>query len=176
MWQLAGRDAAGFGLVSDYLGYLADRNYSLWTVRAYRFNLVALCRWLVEQDLGLDMVTTVVLLNFLRACHDAKVPGRPSRNVVSMSGQPLDRYAAATINHRLAANQRVVRVPDDAGPRSAESGAEGAGGAVGGRGRTDRVVGASGAPETAVGAAVTRTAAATGRRRSRRSGQRKLTC
>ena len=77
-WQLTGRDAAGFGLVNDYLGYLADRNYSPRTVRAYGFDLLALCRWLVEQGVGLDAVTTVVLLDFLRACREATVPGRPS--------------------------------------------------------------------------------------------------
>ena len=71
--------------------------------RAYGFDLLALCRWLVERCIELDAVTTDVLLDFLRACREATVPGRPSGNVVSMSVQPLDRYAAATINHRLAA-------------------------------------------------------------------------
>jgi site-specific recombinase XerD len=120
-WQLAGRDAAGFGLVNDYLGYLSDRNYSPRTVRAYGFDLLALGRWLVEQGVGLDAVTTVVLLDFLRACREATVPGRPSGNVVTMSGQRLDRYAAATINHRLASISglfafRAMREPDLANP------------------------------------------------------------
>jgi len=110
VWRLAGRDAARFGLVNDYLGYLADRNYSPRTVRAYGFDLLALCRWLVEQGIGLDAVTTVVLLDFLRACREAKVPGRPSGNVVSMSGQPLDRYTAATINHRLSVTWNLAAV------------------------------------------------------------------
>jgi hypothetical protein len=35
VWQLAGEQTARFGLVNDYLGYLADRNYSPRTVRAY---------------------------------------------------------------------------------------------------------------------------------------------
>jgi integrase/recombinase XerD len=52
MWQLAVSDAAWFGLVNDYLGYLVDRNYSQRTVRAYRFDLLAFCRWLVEQGLA----------------------------------------------------------------------------------------------------------------------------
>lgn len=86
VWQLAGEETARFGLVNDYLGYLADRNYSSQTVRAYGFDLLAFCRWLVEQCIELDAVTTVVLLDFLRACREAKVPGRPSGNVVSMSG------------------------------------------------------------------------------------------
>ena len=103
-------------------------------MRAYGFGLLALCRWLVEQGIGLDAVTTVVLLDFLRACREAKVPGRPSGNVVSMSGQPLDRYAAATINHRLAAISGLFAFRHDAGPGGVESGAERAGGAVGNRG------------------------------------------
>jgi integrase/recombinase XerD len=90
-------------------------------VRAYGFGLLAFCRWLVEQRIELDAVTTVVLLDFLRACREAKVPGRPSGNVVSMSGQPLDRYAAATINHRLAAISglfafRQMRDPEASNP------------------------------------------------------------
>lgn len=40
---------------------------------------------------------------FLRACREASLPGRPGPNVVGMDGRPLDRYAAATINRRLAA-------------------------------------------------------------------------
>lgn len=34
-WALTGMDAARFGLVNEYLSYLADRNYSPRTVRAY---------------------------------------------------------------------------------------------------------------------------------------------
>ena len=121
VWQLAGEETARFGLVNDYLGYLADRNYSSQTVRAYGFGLLAFCRWLVEQRIELDAVTTVVLLDFLRACREAKVTGRPSGNVVSISGQPLDRYAAATINHRLAAISglfafRQMRDPEASNP------------------------------------------------------------
>src|SRR4029078_13481192 len=53
VWQLAGEETARFGLVNDYLGYLADRNYSSQTVRAYGFGLLAFCRWLVEQRIEL---------------------------------------------------------------------------------------------------------------------------
>src|SRR5699024_6683932 len=38
-----------------------------------------------------------------RACREASVAGRPGPNVVSMDGRRLDRYAATTINRRLAA-------------------------------------------------------------------------
>ena len=48
-WVLAGRAAARFGLVNEFLGYLADRNYSPRTVRAYGFDLLAFCRWLVAE-------------------------------------------------------------------------------------------------------------------------------
>ena len=100
--QLIGFGAAGFGLVNDYLGYLADRNYSPRTGRAYGYDLLAFCRWLLERDVALETVTTEVLLDYLRSCREASVPGRPN-NVVSLSGIRADRYAPTTINHRLAA-------------------------------------------------------------------------
>lgn len=102
-WALAGDVAARFGLVDEYLAHLLDRNYSPKTVRAYGYDLLAFCRWLTGQDLGLEQVTTETLLLFLRACREATVPGRPGPNVVTMTGQRLDRYAATTINRRLAA-------------------------------------------------------------------------
>src|SRR5665648_838859 len=100
---LAGDVAARFGLVDEYLAHLLDRNYSPKTVRAYGYDLLAFCRWLTGQDLGLEQVTTETLLLFLRACREATVPGRPGPNVLAMTGQRLDRYAATTINRRLAA-------------------------------------------------------------------------
>lgn len=102
-WRLAGADADGFGPVNEYLGYLADRNYSPRTVRTYGYDLLAFCRWLREQDLGLSSVGTDELLNYLSACRQAKVPGRPGPNVVTLQGHRLDRYAPTTINQRLAA-------------------------------------------------------------------------
>jgi site-specific recombinase XerD len=102
-WFLAGPDAARFTLVNDYLSHLADRNYSPRTVRGYGFDLLAFCRWLAAGDVGLGEVTTDVLLRYLAACRQARVPGRPGPNVVTLGGRRLDQYAAATINHRLAA-------------------------------------------------------------------------
>jgi diketogulonate reductase-like aldo/keto reductase len=43
-WALAGPAAARFGLVDEYLAYLADRNYSPKTVCAYGYDLLAFCR------------------------------------------------------------------------------------------------------------------------------------
>jgi len=63
-------------LVNEYLGYLADRNYSPRTVRAYGFDLLAFCRWLAGEEIGLDAVTTEVVLEFLRACREATLPGQ----------------------------------------------------------------------------------------------------
>ena len=102
-WVLVGEAAARFELVNEYLGHLLDRNYSPATVRAYGYDLLAFCRWLTEQNLELEVVTTNVLLDFLKACREASVPGRPGPNVVTMDGQRVDRYAATTINRRLAA-------------------------------------------------------------------------
>jgi site-specific recombinase XerD len=102
-WALAGTAASRFGLVDEYLGYLADRNYSPKTVRAYGYDLLAFCRWLVVEEQPLTEVTTEVLLRFLRACREAKVSGRPGPNVVRLTGRRMDQYAATTINRRLAA-------------------------------------------------------------------------
>ncbi|HEY2694778.1 MAG TPA: tyrosine-type recombinase/integrase [Pseudonocardiaceae bacterium] len=120
-WRLAGSGVEEFGLVNDYLGYLADRNYSPHSVRAYGFDLLAFCRWLATEEIALEAVDTETLLEFLRACREVSVPGRPGSNVVSLSGQRLDRYAATTINHRLAAitglfTFRAMRDPDATNP------------------------------------------------------------
>jgi integrase/recombinase XerD len=120
-WVLAGCGAAEFGLVNDYLGYLADWTYSPRTVRAYGFDLLALCRWPSGENISLDAVTTEVVLDFLRACREASLPGRPPGNVVSITGRRLDRYAATTINHRLAVLSglfafRQIRDPDARSP------------------------------------------------------------
>ena len=102
-WSLSGPGSDAFTLVNEYLAYLADRNYSPKTVRAYGFDLLAFCRWLSQQDVGIAGVTTEVLLRFLRACREATIPGRPGPNVVTMAGRRMDQYAVATINRRLAA-------------------------------------------------------------------------
>ena len=120
-WVLAGKEAERFALVNEYLAYLADRNYSPRTVRAYGFDLLAFCRWLAAEDVGLAGVTTDVLLRFLAACRQARVPGRPGPNVIGLGGRRLDQYAAATINHRLIAVSgmfafRGMRDPDVPNP------------------------------------------------------------
>lgn len=101
-WRLLGEDAVGFSLVNDYLGYLADRNYSAATVRTYGYGLLQFCRWLRAEGLDLGEVNTDVLLRFLAACRAERIPGRPS-NVVLMDGRRADAPAAATVNLRLAA-------------------------------------------------------------------------
>ena len=120
-WVLAGPGADRFGLVNEYLSHLADRNYSPKTLRSYGFDLLAFCRWLHAEEIELAAVTTEVLLRFLAACRQARVPGRPGPNVVSMTGRRLDQYAAATVNHRLIAVSgmfafRSMRDPDAPNP------------------------------------------------------------
>ncbi|HMC07791.1 MAG TPA: tyrosine-type recombinase/integrase [Actinomycetota bacterium] len=102
-WALAGPGAAGLGLVNDYLSYLADRNYSPRTVRAYALDLLAFCRWLTGEDIALDAVSTDVLLRYLAACRQAQVPGRSGPNVYSIRDGRSSGYAPTTINRRLAA-------------------------------------------------------------------------
>jgi integrase/recombinase XerD len=116
-WMVAGAGSGEFALVNDYLAYLRDRNYSPRTVRAYGFDLLAFCRWLAGERVGLDVVTTDVLLRFLGFCRTAGVPGRAGGNVITLDGRRLDQYAATTINRRLAAISglfafRALRDPD----------------------------------------------------------------
>ena len=95
--------SAAVVLANDYLSYLADRSYSPQTVRAYAFSLLPFCRWLAQEAIAVDAVTTDVLLRFLASCRQASVPGRPGPNVVRMDATRANGYAPATINHRLAA-------------------------------------------------------------------------
>ena len=119
--MLAGDGADRFGLVNDYLSYLADRNYSANSIRAYGFDLLAFCRWLIDEGIALDAVTTDVLLRFMTACRTARLAGRPGPNVVRIDGHRADGYAPSTVNHRLAALQglfafRQLRDPDARSP------------------------------------------------------------
>src|ERR1700712_454817 len=121
VWQLSGPAVGSFGLVNEFLGYLADRNYSPRTRRAYAFDLLVFARWLQAEGLPLSDVDTDVLLRFLTACREATVPGRPGGNVYSIRDGRNGGYAPSTINRRLAAISamfafREMRVPDAVNP------------------------------------------------------------
>lgn len=81
-WVVSGPAGTCLRLVNDYLGYLGDRRYAPGTRRSYAFDLLALCRWLAEQQLQLEQVETATMLRFLTSC---------------------EGLAAATVNRRLAA-------------------------------------------------------------------------
>src|SRR6478672_2635337 len=121
VWQLRGTAAEKFALVNEYLGYLADRNFSPRTCRAYAFDLLAFARWLIAESVALSDVDTDVLLRFLTACREATPKGRPGGNVFSIRDGRNTGYAAATINRRLAAISslfafREMREPAAANP------------------------------------------------------------
>lgn len=121
-WCLAGGGAERFGLVNEYLSYLADRNYSPRTVSTYGFGLLAFCRWLDGEGIDLSAVTTDVLLRFVAACRQERVAGRRGGpNVVGLDGRRTDVLAPATVNLRLAAvtglfSFRSMRDPDALSP------------------------------------------------------------
>ena len=121
-WVLAGNRVDRFALANDYLSYLVDRNYSPRTIRTYGFGLLAFCRWLSDEDIGLSAVTTDVLLRFLAACRTEGVAGRPAgSNVVRLDGRRADSLSPATINLRLAAVSGLfgfwsMRDPDVSNP------------------------------------------------------------
>ena len=121
VWGLAGSGPGDLALVNDYLTYLADRNYSPRTRRAYAFDLLAFCRWLSGEGLAVEAVTTDVLLRYLTACREATVPGHAGANVYSIRDGRNAGYAPATINRRLAAISglfgfRAMRDPTAANP------------------------------------------------------------
>ena len=102
-WALSGPAAERFTLVNDFLGYLADRRYSPRTVRAYAFDLLAFCRWLLARETELADVTAETLLRYLAHCRTATFGGRPGGNVYSIRDGRSTGYAAATVNRRMAA-------------------------------------------------------------------------
>jgi len=120
-WRLAGPGAAAFGIVNEYLRYLADRRYSPRTVRSYAFDLLHFCRWLSADGTALEAVTTDTLLRFLGACREEVLPGQRGGNVVDLRSGRSAGYAPATVNRRLAAVSglfafRAMRDPDAANP------------------------------------------------------------
>jgi site-specific recombinase XerD len=120
-WVLSGSAVAGFALVNDYLGYLADRRYSPRTVRAYAFDLLAFCRWLLAQDVAIGAVTVETLLRYLAYCRTVTFRGRPGGNVYSIRDGRNTGYAAATVNRRMVAISGLfdfwaMRDPDAVNP------------------------------------------------------------
>jgi site-specific recombinase XerD len=120
-WALLGPGAGALALVNDFLGYLADRNYSPRTVRAYAFDLLHFGRWLAGEGLALQAVTTETLMRYLTACRTQPLPHRPGDNVFSIRDGRNVGYPPATINRRLAALSglfafRCLREPGAANP------------------------------------------------------------
>jgi site-specific recombinase XerD len=83
--------------------------------------LLAFARWLSGEQMGLAEVNVDVLLRFLTACREARLPGRPGGNVYSIRDGRNQGFAPATINRRLAAISslfafREMRDPDARSP------------------------------------------------------------
>lgn len=115
-WIIAGSDAASFELANEYLAYLSDRNYSPQSVRAYGFALLSFCRWLKSERIRLEAVTTDVLLRYLAACRQARIPGRRG----AQCGAPRwsSRRCIRAVDDQSSTGRHLgtVRVPDDAQP------------------------------------------------------------
>jgi Phage integrase, N-terminal SAM-like domain len=87
----------------------ADRNYSLRTVRAYGFDLLAFCRWLRDEDVELVKVTAAVLLRLLAACRQA-ANCRISRDADCYSQHsPLARSSSPGYSVSFASRAEMIR-------------------------------------------------------------------
>ncbi|WP_219420302.1 tyrosine-type recombinase/integrase [Pseudonocardia nigra] len=102
-WVLAGPASEDVRLVNDYLGYLGDRHYAAGTRRGYAFDLLALLRWLADQDRRLDQVDTQVLLGFLAFCRSGTGSAGSRGGADGAASGERAGLAAATVNRRLAA-------------------------------------------------------------------------
>jgi hypothetical protein len=93
-------------------------------LRAYGFDLVMFGRWLLGEAIGIDGVITRVLLRYLAACREARLPGtagpKRGRHVRSPPGRVCDGDGEPASGGGVGA----VRVPGDARPVIAEPGAE----------------------------------------------------
>src|SRR5260370_29456110 len=94
-WALTGRAAARFTLANEFLGYLADRRYSPQTLRAYAFDLLAFCRWLLAEDTQLADVTAETLLRYLSHCRPATFRGPPGGHPAPHPHRPHPPCAGA---------------------------------------------------------------------------------
>jgi site-specific recombinase XerD len=102
-WRLVGDSSApDLELCNDYLAYLADRNYSPASVRAYAFDLLHFTRWLHTEGLRFEAVDTDALLRYLAACRTTRRSGQHDNVIPLASGRALG-FAPSTINRRLAA-------------------------------------------------------------------------
>ena len=114
-WVLTGADSDEVGLVNDYLGYLGDRHYAPGTRRSYAFDLLAFCRWLLEQELRIEQVDAAAVLRFLASCQGL-APATINRRLTAVNGMfgfrmmrdpeasnPMPRGPAA---RRVSASQR----------------------------------------------------------------------
>jgi hypothetical protein len=119
-WQLVGASVGTFGLINEFLGYLADRAYSPQTVRAYAFDLLAFARWLLEERIALEEITTDVLLRFLAACRTALAAGPPRRQRVLNLGRPQFRLRCHHGQSTIGGNLRPVCVSSHAPPGASQ--------------------------------------------------------
>jgi site-specific recombinase XerD len=118
--RIDGDGWADLELFNDYLGYLANRNYSPRTVRAYAFDLLHFARWLIAERLVVADVRSDTLLCYLAANRQARLAGQHD-NVVGLHSRRALGYAPSTINRRLAAISglfafRSMRDPDAPNP------------------------------------------------------------
>ena len=112
--MVAGNSAGGFGLLNEFLAHLGDRNYSPRTLRAYAFDLLHFARWLLDEGLSVDEVSTDVLLRYLAVCRSAvPYPPAPRQPAASfpIAARRTDRYSALSNSSRDASGRPAGKRP-----------------------------------------------------------------
>jgi hypothetical protein len=117
VWCLRGSAVDEVGLVNEFLVYLADRNFSPRTCRAYSYDLLAFMRWLVAEGIALTDVDVDVMLRFLTACPRSDTTGTSRWQRVFDPRRPQHRLRARNDQPQTGGDLVAVCVPRDARAR-----------------------------------------------------------
>lgn len=110
VFLVVGTDGRPVSVINDFLGALAHRGQSSYTLRAYALGLVHFFTWLEQTGHHLDAVTRQTIETYISAFGDepkgGACPADPSRagqvNLLTRKALPSTQRKPRTINHRLS--------------------------------------------------------------------------
>ena len=114
VWQLCGTAAEEFGLVNEFLGYLADRNFSPRTCRAYAYDLLAFARWLEWRGFGTGGRECRCAAAVLDRVSGGDAAGSAGWQRVLDPRRPQSGVCAGDDQSAVGGDLELVRVPGDA--------------------------------------------------------------